>query len=105
GQLLAALDMQLADAPNERRPLRDGRRSRPPAMRRIRALDRRAQIVVADRGVTLARLARSGIDNLVGAHLTPLLCVPKLSVLVLDHEIGAADRPRELRLLPCELKR
>src|SRR5690348_11943083 len=82
GQLLAPLGMQLADAPDECRPLRNGRRTRPAAMRRVRAIDRGAQIVVADRGVLLDGLAGRGIDNLVGAHLTPFICISQYSFLI-----------------------
>src|SRR5262249_46893796 len=70
-EVLTALGVQLADAPDERGALLDGRRRRPPAMRLIGAADRGIEVRVADRGVLLDALSRRRVDDGVLAHAFP----------------------------------
>src|SRR4029079_1769650 len=57
GELLAPLDVQLADAAHERGTLGDARRGRPRPVGFVGTGDRGGKIVVADRGEFLVLLA------------------------------------------------
>ena len=70
-ELLAALRVQLADAPNERRTLLDRRRTRPLAMGAVGGRDGVGECRVADRRVLLDALARRRIGHCVVAHVHP----------------------------------
>ena len=70
-ELLAALHMQLADTPNERRALLGRRRARPLAMGAVGRRDGVRECGVADRRVLLDPLARRRIGHCVLAHGHP----------------------------------
>ena len=70
-ELLAALRVQLADAPNQRRALLDRRRARPLAVGAVCGRDGVRERRVGDRRVLLDALARRRIRHCVLAHVHP----------------------------------
>ncbi len=65
---LAVLDVQLADAADERGALRHGGRARPLAVGLVGGVDRRLQVGVADGVVRLHELAGRRVDDCVVGH-------------------------------------